>query len=159
MIVTGTYDITLVVLSIIIATMASYAALDLAARIPASSGWVKHAWFATAAVAMGGGIWSMHFIGMLAFKLPIDLGYDLSLTVLSLLIAMLSCGFALWLVSQPKLPLWQLAFGALVMGSGISAMHYTGMAAMRMHADLTYDRLFVVLSVVIAIAASTAALW
>jgi len=128
----GSYSFTLVFISLCVAILASYTALDLTGRIATAKGRAVHFWTAGGALAMGVGVWSMHFIGMLAFKLPIDLGYDFALTALSLLIAVLSCGFALWLVSQPKLPLAQLAFGALIMGSGISAMHYTGMAALRM---------------------------
>lgn len=111
------------------------------------------------ALAMGVGIWSMHFIGMLAFSLPVELGYDVSITALSLLIAILSSGFALWLVSQPQLPAWQLAFGALIMGAGISAMHYTGMAALRMQPGIDYDPTLFGASLVIAVGASAAALW
>ncbi len=111
------------------------------------------------ALAMGVGIWSMHFIGMLAFSLPVELGYDISITALSLLVAILSSGFALWLVSQPRLPAWQLAFGALIMGAGISTMHYTGMAALRMQPGIDYDPMLFGASLVIAVGASAAALW
>src|SRR5689334_22171494 len=118
MTITGTYDITLVVLSIVIATMASYTALDLAARIPAAGGWVKHAWFATAAVAMGGGIWSMHFIGMLAFQMPgMELGYDVGLTILSLAVPIIVAGAGFYFVSAKRgdEPL-RLAIGGLFVG-------------------------------------------
>jgi diguanylate cyclase (GGDEF)-like protein len=108
---------------------------------------------------MGIGIWSMHFIGMLAFKLPIDLGFDLPITLLSLAIGILSSALALWLVSQPLLPIWQLIFGALAMGMGISTMHYTGMAALRMQPGIDYDPTLFSTSLVIAVSASAAALW
>jgi len=108
---------------------------------------------------MGIGVWSMHFIGMLAFSLPIDLGYDLALTAFSLLIAVLSSGFALWLVSQPSLPALQLGFGALIMGAGIACMHYTGMAALRMLPGIDYDPTLFGASLLIAVGASAAALW
>jgi len=101
----------------------------------------------------------MHFIGMLAFSLPIDLGYDLALTAFSLLIAVLSSGFALWLVSQPSLPALQLGFGALIMGAGIACMHYTGMAALRMLPGIDYDPTLFGASLLIAVGASAAALW
>ncbi|MGE8478290.1 MAG: putative bifunctional diguanylate cyclase/phosphodiesterase, partial [Pseudomonas shirazensis] len=100
-----------------------------------------------------------HFIGMLAFSLPIDLGYDLTLTLVSLLIAVLSSGFALWLINQPSLPLLQLACGALIMGTGISSMHYMGMAAMRMQPGIDYDPQLFTASLAIAVCASAAALW
>ncbi|MGF6513778.1 diguanylate cyclase (GGDEF)-like protein [Pseudomonas sp. BT76 TE3572] len=155
----GSYSPTLVVISLFVAILASYTALDLTERISTAKGRAVHLWTAGGAFAMGVGVWSMHFIGMLAFNLPIDLGYDVGITLLSLLIGILSCGFALWLVSQPRLPAWQLAFGALVMGSGISAMHYTGMAAMRMQPGIDYDPTLFGASLLIAVVASGAALW
>jgi diguanylate cyclase (GGDEF)-like protein len=155
----GSYSPTLVIISLCVAILASYTALDLTGRIATAKGRAVHLWTAGGAFAMGIGIWSMHFIGMLAFKLPIDLGYDIGITLLSLLTGILSSGFALWLVSQPRLPLWQLAFGALIMGAGISAMHYTGMAAMRMHPGIDYDPTLFGASLLIAVVASGAALW
>ncbi|WP_130930926.1 EAL domain-containing protein [Pseudomonas sp. Sample_24] len=155
----GSYSPTLVIISLCVAILASYTALDLTGRIATAKGRAVHLWTAGGAFAMGVGIWSMHFIGMLAFDLPIDLGYDIAITLLSLLIGILSSGFALWLVSQPQLPLWQLGFGALVMGAGISAMHYTGMAAMRMQPGIDYDPTLFSTSLFIAVAASGAALW
>lgn len=155
----GSYSPTLVIISLCVAILASYTALDLTGRIATARGRAVHLWTAGGAFAMGVGIWSMHFIGMLAFKLPIDLGYDIAITLLSLLIGILSSGFALWLVSQPQLPLWQLGFGALVMGAGISAMHYTGMAAMRMQPGIDYDPTLFSASLFIAVGASGAALW
>ncbi|BFT63781.1 EAL domain-containing protein [Pseudomonas moorei] len=155
----GSYSPTLVIISLCVAILASYTALDLTGRIATAKGRAVHLWTAGGAFAMGIGVWSMHFIGMLAFKLPIDLGYDIALTLLSLLIGVLSCGFALWLVSQPQLPAWQLAVGALAMGAGISAMHYTGMAAMRMQPGIDYDPTLFSASLLIAVGASGAALW
>lgn len=155
----GSYSPTLVIISLCVAILASYTALDLTGRIATAKGRAAHLWTAGGAIAMGIGIWSMHFIGMLAFKLPFDLGYDGTITLLSLLIGVLSSGFALWLVSQPQLPAWQLAFGALVMGAGISAMHYTGMAAMRMQPGIDYDPTLFGASLMIAVGASGAALW
>ncbi|UVK96569.1 bifunctional diguanylate cyclase/phosphodiesterase [Pseudomonas sp. B21-048] len=155
----GSYSITLVFISLCVAILASYTALDLTGRIATSKGRAVHLWTAGGAFAMGIGVWSMHFIGMLAFTLPIDLGFDAVLTSLSLLIAILSCGFALWLVSQPQLPAWQLGFGSLVMGAGISAMHYTGMAAMLMQPGIDYDPTLFSASLLIAVGAAGAALW
>ncbi|NHX01609.1 putative bifunctional diguanylate cyclase/phosphodiesterase [Pseudomonas koreensis] len=155
----GNFSFTLVFISLCVAILASYTALDLTGRIASARGRAVHFWTAGGALAMGVGVWSMHFIGMLAFKLPIELGYDIAITALSLLIAVLSCGFALWLVSQPKLPILQLGFGALIMGAGISAMHYTGMAALRMTPGIDYDPSLFGASLLIAVAASAAALW
>jgi diguanylate cyclase (GGDEF)-like protein len=95
----------------------------------------------------------------LAFDLPIDLAFDLPITLLSLLIAVISSGFALWLVSQPALPKLLLGIGALFMGAGISAMHYTGMAALRMEPGIVYDVPKVLVSVLVAVVASAIALW
>jgi len=155
----GSYSSALVLISIFVAILASYTALDLTGRIATTQGRAAYLWMIGGALAMGVGVWSMHFIGMLAFSLPIDLGYDIRLTALSLLISILSCGFALWLVSQPRLPWWQLLFGALIMGSGISGMHYTGMAAMRMQPGINYDPSLFGASLLIAFGASLAALW
>ncbi|WDY55600.1 putative bifunctional diguanylate cyclase/phosphodiesterase [Pseudomonas sp. PSKL.D1] len=156
---TGSYSSSLVLISLCVAILASYTALDLTGRITTAKGRAVHLWMLGGAVAMGIGVWSMHFIGMLAFSLPIDLGYDIGLTALSLLIAILSSGFALWLVSQPSLPWLQLGFGALIMGAGISCMHYTGMAAMRMLPGIDYDPTLFGASLAIAVGASAAALW
>ena len=155
----GSYSSSLVLISTLVAILASYTALDLTGRIASAKGRGAWLWMAGGAFSMGVGIWSMHFIGMLAFELPVELGFDLGITLLSLLIAMLSSGFALWLVSQPQLPKAQLGLGALFMGAGISAMHYTGMAALRMQPGIDYQPLWVALSLVIAVGASAAALW
>ena len=155
----GSYDPALVLISLCVAMLASYTALDLAGRIATTRGWPVLLWVGGGGVAMGIGVWSMHFIGMLAFSLPIPLGYDLTLTLLSLAIAVLSSGFALALVSQDRLPLWHLICGALAMGAGISCMHYLGMYAMLMQPGIDYDPTLFGLSLLIAVLASGAALW
>lgn len=154
----GSYSTSLVVISLFVAILASYTALDLAGRIATATGRAVYLWMAGGALAMGVGVWSMHFIGMLALRLPFALGFDMGITALSLLIAVISCGFALWLVSQPRLPAWQLALGALIMGTGIASMHYTGMAAMRMTPGIDYDPTLFGASLLIAVVASGAAL-
>ncbi|MBH3311379.1 putative bifunctional diguanylate cyclase/phosphodiesterase [Pseudomonas mosselii] len=155
----GSYSSSLVLISLCVAILASYTALDLTGRIATAKGRAVYLWMGGGAFAMGIGIWSMHFIGMLAFSLPIELGYDTTLTVLSLLIAVASSGFALWLVSQPRLPWLQLVFGALIMGTGIACMHYMGMAALRMQPGIDYDPTLFGVSLAIAVGASAAALW
>ncbi|MBB5391905.1 diguanylate cyclase (GGDEF)-like protein [Herbaspirillum sp. SJZ102] len=152
----------MVAVSLFVAILASYTALDMAERINTTNN--QHAmaarmWLAGGAVAMGIGIWSMHFIGMLAFRLPILLGYDLWITMLSLAIAIAVSGYALWIATRPQLPWRRLFSSALLMGIGIAGMHYTGMAAMRMSPGIEYDPLLFAASVAIAIAASAAALW
>ncbi|TQK13365.1 MULTISPECIES: bifunctional diguanylate cyclase/phosphodiesterase [unclassified Herbaspirillum] len=158
----ASYDSLLVAVSLFVAILASYTALDMAERINTTNN--QHAmaarmWLAGGAVAMGIGIWSMHFIGMLAFRLPILLGYDLWITMLSLAIAIAVSGYALWIATRPQLPWRRLFSSALLMGIGIAGMHYTGMAAMRMSPGIEYDPLLFAASVAIAIAASAAALW
>jgi diguanylate cyclase (GGDEF)-like protein len=156
---TSSYNVWLVLISVLVAMLASYTALDMAGRITATDGRFARWWLAGGSVAMGSGIWSMHFIGMLACHLPIATGYDPWLTCVSWLTAILSSAFALNLVCQKQLHKRQLAVGALLMGGGVSAMHYIGMAAMRMSPSIRYDRALVLLSVIIAVVASGAALW
>ncbi|MDU8497839.1 EAL domain-containing protein [Pseudomonas syringae] len=155
----GSYTPSLVVISVLVAIVAAYTALDLVGRIISARGRAVYVWIAGGAFAMGVGSWSTHFIGMLAFVLPIDVGYDVPLALLSLLIAILSSGFALWLASQPQLPAATLGLGALLLGLGIGAMHYTGMAAMRMQPGIEYTPWLFALSLAISIAASAAGLW
>src|SRR6185437_6049571 len=157
--VVGTYSNGVVLLSFLVAVLASYTALDLASRITASTGAGAAAWLLGGAFAMGTGIWSMHFIGMLAFTLPIATAYHIGITLASMAIAIVVSGFALYTVSRDSLSLRSLALGGVLMGIGISAMHYTGMAAMEVEPGIRYDRLLFAASIVIAIAASTAALW
>src|SRR6266567_8333449 len=128
----SSYDYRLVVLSVVIAIFASYAALDLAGRTTAASGRTRLAWLVGGATAMGVGIWSMHYIGMLAFALPMPVLYDWPTVLLSLLAAVFASAVALFVVSRKQMG-WIRAFaGAVIMGGGISAMHYIGMAAMRL---------------------------
>jgi PAS domain S-box-containing protein len=159
MVVTGTYNPHLVALSILVAAFASYTALDLGGRASATRGVASRIWVAAAAIAIGGGIWSMHFIAMLAFTLPTPMSYDIALTVLSLVVATFVTGVGFYFINRPGAPPLSLIFSGLFMGLGIAAMHYIGMAAMREHAEISYDIRFIVLSLVIAIGASTAALW
>ena len=158
MVYTGTHDPYLVALSILVACLASYTALDLAARVNIARGLARRLWLVAAASTMGGGIWSMHFVAMLAFVMPIPMSYDIGLTILSLLVAILVTSGAFYIISREGAWPLRLVLGGIFMGLGIVVMHYTGMAAMRGHAELSYDPLFVALSVVVAIGASTAAL-
>ncbi|MFA5941367.1 MAG: MHYT domain-containing protein [Sinimarinibacterium sp.] len=155
---TGSYSFELVALSLIVAIIASYTALELAGRVSQKHGKSSTAWLVGGAFAMGTGIWSMHFIGMLAFHLPIPMAYDPAITALSMIIAVFVSGLALFVVSRAAMSSWSLAAGAMLMGIGIAAMHYTGMYAMRMSPPIEYDPLLFVASVGIAIAASFAAL-
>ncbi|MBI4205172.1 MAG: response regulator [Betaproteobacteria bacterium] len=153
------YNYWLVLVSIFVASLASYTALDLASRITASKGPAARAWLVGGAVAMGTGIWSMHFIGMLALRLPIALGYEWLTTFLSLLIAIVVSFFALYIVSRHTLTWGRLAVSGFTMGIGIVSMHYVGMHALRLSPPITYDPWVVAASVAIAAGASTAGLW
>ncbi len=154
----GSYDLNLVALSLVIAVIASYAALDLAARLTTAQGTLAGLWLIGGAFALGAGIWSMHFVGMLAFRLPIPMGYDLAITILSMIIAIVVSGCALWAMKRPVLTPTATVLGAVLVGAGIAAMHYTGMAAMRMLPPIDYDPLLVAASVLIAIGAAWLAL-
>ena len=155
----GQHDMGLVLLAIAIAVLASYTALDIGGRIKEARGRAQIAWLAAGATAMGGGIWSMHFIAMLAFSMPVPIGYDVALTVGSLLVAIAVTGIALFIVSRGALDLRRILVAGTFMGLGVAAMHYVGMAAMRMAAEIHYAPGLFILSIVIAIVAASAALW
>ena len=152
----GTYNATLVTVSVIVAALASYVALLLASRVIATSGRERLAWLLGGAVAMGAGIWAMHFVRMLAFRLenrPIT--YDPLHLTLSVLVAVAASGFALWVVSLRAAGSWRpLTLGAVAMGGAIAGMHYLGMAGLHTAAVLTWRPELVAASVGIAILAS-----
>ncbi|MGZ8490774.1 MAG: hybrid sensor histidine kinase/response regulator [Gemmatirosa sp.] len=149
----------LVALSILISILASYTALALAGRVTAAHGVARRAWLLGGSVAMGIGVWSMHFVAMLAFRLPVRIAYDVPLVVLSLPAAVAASALALVVASRAVVGPARLLGAAALMGSGIAAMHYTGMAAMRLPAHLAYHAPLVALSLVIAVGASAVALW
>src|SRR6202158_3386942 len=155
----GSYNYALVALSVLIAMFASYAALDLASRVTAAGGWTRAVWLLGGAGAMGTGIWSMHYIGMLAFILPIPVAYHCPTVLRSLLAAILASVVALGVVSRQKMGAFRALAGSVLMGAGISSMHYIGMAAMRLPAICQFNSFLVVLSVVLAGLISLAALW
>jgi PAS domain S-box-containing protein len=155
----GYYDLKLVALSIAVAIIASYVALDLAGRVSASSARKAAIWLAAGAVSMGFGIWSMHFIGMLAFHLPVPVAFNLPITLLSMLIAVVVSAIALFVLRRPQLGIPSLTLGGTLMGIGIASMHYTGMIAMQMSPPIHYDLTLFAASILIAIGASFVALW
>ncbi|WP_343620030.1 EAL domain-containing protein [Ralstonia sp.] len=155
----SSYNPLLVLLSLFVAILASYTALDMAGRVVTAQGRAASWWLIGGASAMGLGIWSMHFVGMLALNLPIPVGYDAGITLTSLAIGIGASMFALWLVSRRELPWPRLAGGALLMGAGVAGMHYTGMAALRMNPGIQYNPARFALSIVIAVLASGVALW
>lgn len=153
------YDQLLVVISFVVAILASYTALNMAGRVVGSTGVAARIWLTGGGIAMGIGIWAMHFIGMLAMDVSMRLNYNLPQTALSMFIAIGASLFALWLVSRDHLRRRRLSTGAVILGTGIVAMHYTGMAALQVEPAIVWDMRWVALSVVIALLASLAALW
>jgi len=156
----GTYDWFLVLASYVVACFASYAGLTIAMKIfVAPSQKRKRVLHILGSLAIGSGIWSMHFIGMLAYKMQMEMHYDPLLTIVSMLFAVGVAYFVLYITQAVKLSMTRTTIGAMFLGLGIAGMHYTGMAAMQMHAQLYYIPAFFILSVAIAIIASGAALW
>jgi diguanylate cyclase len=152
------YDFSLVAASVLIASFASYVALDLAKRVRDANRSVALTWWVGGSIAMGTGIWSMHFVGMLAFSLPITLGYTGLLTFVSWAAAVAVSAVALGLAGRGSLTSVRLAGGSLAMGAGICAMHYTGMAALDMLPPIEWSAALVAASAGVAVVASTAAL-
>ena len=155
----GSYNYGLVALSVGIAVLASYAALDLAGRVTSARGGARGLWLSGGATAMGIGIWSMHYVGMLAFRLPVPVLYDWPTVLLSLLAAVLASLIALVAVSGKRMGTVRALAGGVFMGSAIAGMHYIGMEAMRLPAMCRYSPGIVAISVVLAIAISWVALW
>ncbi len=152
------YDLRLVVLSVVIAIVGAYVGLTLSERVAKHHGKSRYLWLAGGAIAFGSSVWAMHFTGMLAFRLPVDVSYDVPLVVLSLLVAMLAAGVALFTVSRPRVTWRSSVGGAVAMGVGIGSMHYIGMFAMRMPATMEWDLRIVALSAVVAVVLSLVAL-
>jgi PAS domain S-box-containing protein len=147
----GTYNYWLVALSFGVAILTSYTAIALVERVTASNGPVRRGWLIGGAIAMGSGIWCMHYTGMLAFQLPIPVRYHLPIVALSLLAAVLASLVALSVVSRRRMGWRDLLFGSVTMGAGIAAMHYIGMAAMRMEAMPVYHVGMLIASIVAAV--------
>ncbi|MDD9270782.1 EAL domain-containing protein [Paenibacillus sp. GCM10023248] len=147
----------LVAFSYVVAVVASYTVLDLVGRISSSKGMSRWSWLLFGAAAMGLGVWSMHFVGMLAFSLNIEVSYNLLTVILSVVVVIAASFLALFVVGRSKLNVRQLLAGGLLLAIGIVAMHYIGMAAMEI--GITYKPVYFTLSIVIAIVASIAALW
>ena len=149
----GTYNLGLVATSVVIAILAAFVALSISGRIVAAkTRRARYAWASAGAISMGGGIWSMHFVGMLAFSLPCGITYEPAGTIFSMIPGMLASGIALNAISKPDEPgLGRLSVSAVLMGAGIAAMHYSGMAAMQPEALLRYNAGLVVISIVVAV--------
>jgi signal transduction histidine kinase/ActR/RegA family two-component response regulator len=153
------YNAWLVATSLAVAILASYVALNLVSNVANARGRTASVlWLAGSAIAMGTGIWSMHFVGMLAASIGIQMAYDLEVTATSLVIGVLISGFALHMVSSANLTPRRLVGCGAVMGAGIAAMHYVGMGALEVSPGVQYDPVLFALSVLIAMAASYLAL-
>jgi len=159
--ISGVYDMNLVILSYLVATTASYIALDITGRLRDISNTRLNTilWILGGAFAMGAGIWSMHFIGMLAFRMPMQMGYDPVLTGVSMMVAIFASGFALFLLRERTVRITRLALGGIILGLAIASMHYVGMAAMSISMNIHYLPVIFFISIIIAIVASEVALW
>ncbi|MFI6407289.1 MHYT domain-containing protein [Streptomyces sp. NPDC050548] len=148
------------VLSYVMACMGSALGLRCTVRALGATGRSRRNWLITAASALGTGIWTMHFVAMLGFGVSgTDIRYDVPLTVLSLVVAIVVVCAGVFVVGYGRDRGRALVLGGLATGLGVASMHYLGMAAVRLHGDVTYDPMLVGLSVVIAVVAATAALW
>ena len=155
-----TWDSVLICVSLIVAFIASFTALDTAGRVAVSRGWSARFWLLVGGIAMGIGVWAMHFIGMLAMMLPMMMRYDTRLTILSLLVAILASVLAFGqTVGGLHLTRQRLLRGTLILGAGVVVMHYLGMYALLIEPQPEWNALLVALSVLIAFAASGLALW
>lgn len=154
----GNYNYYIVGLSIAIAILASYSALNITSKISDSNGKSKFFWLFGGAMVMGSGIWSMHFVGMLAMHMNMNVRYDVVLTIMSMLVSVVSSFIAFYITMPRNINWFKIAIGGFIMGSGIVTMHYMGMEAMVIHAEISYDPGFWVLSAIIALVASYAAL-
>ena len=155
-----TWDSGLVLASVFIAFLASFSALDTVARVADNHGTKSLLWLVGGGAAMGIGIWSMHFIGMMAMHFQIPMRYNPSETIISIIIAVVGSIIALWAVFRHnRFTLLNLLSGSIVLGSSVVAMHYTGMAGLRISQPIIWHKVPVILSIIIAYTASTAALW
>jgi NO-binding membrane sensor protein with MHYT domain/nitrogen-specific signal transduction histidine kinase len=153
------YDPLEVALSVIIAVSASYPALDLAGRVRVSVGGRRLAWLASGAIAMGNGIWAMHFVGMVAFRLPVAIAFYWPTVVASLIVAIFAAAGALHVVSRRDMGILYAWVGGSILAAGIVTLHYTNMGAMRLAARCEFNPFLVSLSVVFAIVFAVGGLW
>jgi NO-binding membrane sensor protein with MHYT domain len=153
------YDFNLVILSVIIAILSAYTALDLTERIATTKETTWVGWLMGGATSLGLGVWSMHFVGMLALHLSIAIDYKSGIVLVSIIPAILAAGLALFISSRETLQTAGLVAASVLMGLGISLMHYIGMHSLHVMAIVHYDGKLVALSVVIAIIVSLIALW
>lgn len=152
------HNLPLVALSVLIAVVASYLALFFVRRAAIGRGKSRRYAWLTGALIMGAGIWSMHFVGMLSYELDIPVAYDLNYTLLSLLVAVFASGVAFFVITQPSMDVRQWLLGGICMGGAIGGMHYTGMLALQLEGVVHHDLMIFMVSLVVAVGASLAAL-
>jgi diguanylate cyclase (GGDEF)-like protein len=153
------YNIWIVLLSFALASAAAYSALNLLSQVSRATGKIRRLWLLSASCVLGSGIWAMHFVGIMAGRLPFEVSYQPGKAVLSLLVCILSCYAAFWIVLTYRRKLWRAGAGGLILGGGISAMHYIGMSSIEMEAVIRYNILFQVILVVIALLMSCTGLY
>src|ERR1700687_444327 len=153
-----TYTLDLVVLSVLIAAIGAYVAVEIALRVRAAERGRRFFWIYGGALAMGLGIWSMHFVGMLALHLPVLVWYDAVLVFLSFVAAVVGCAIAFYIFNRATVGSGLLALASIFMGFAIAGMHYIAMAGMRMSSHVIYDPIMVAASVGVAIIGSFPAL-
>ena len=156
---TGTYNMSLVALSYVVAVAASYTALELSARVVKHKDKLEEYWLIAGALSMGVGIWTMHFVGMLAYEMPMNYSYSIPVTGLSLLVGIMASAFAIWVASRDEVSYLKIGLSGIILGLGIAGMHYVGMAAMQMSAEAVYSPTILAASIVVAVVAATAAIW
>ncbi|MFZ2031589.1 MAG: MHYT domain-containing protein [Vitreimonas sp.] len=154
-----THDWALVALSFVAALLASYTALDMGSRLRRAAGRARWIWLGASALVLGGGIWSMHFIAMLAMDAGMAIAYNFDLTALSLVMAIAFVALGFYIVTRPKPSVGRQVIAGCVVGLGVAAMHYTGMSAVVLNGVIRYNVLGVVISIIIAMVAATSALW
>jgi NO-binding membrane sensor protein with MHYT domain len=155
----ASYDPLQVALSVLIAIAASYAALSLAGRVTATRKGARTVWLAGGATSMGSGIWAMHFVGMLAFHLPIAVAYDTPTILLALFLAIAASATALYVVSRSRMGIRYALISGSILGCGVAALHFLGMMAMRMAAAYTLNAGVVAVSVLLGIAFAVGGMW
>jgi len=152
------YDVSLVVASYVVAVLAAYTALFFGARLGSVDDGKRLPWLITGGLAMGTGVWTMHFVGMRAMPMEMTMTFDTGMTLVSWLAAVVASGIALHIIGRDRINAGMFSAATLMMSGGIVIMHYLGMYAMRMSAPPVFDGVWLTVSIVIAIAASAAAL-
>src|ERR1700681_2503521 len=158
-VIVGHYDYRIVILSVLIGVIGGYCTIELAERVTASRSRARLYWWIGGAIAMAIGTWSMHYTGMLALRLPIPVQYDWPTTFLAYLVSLFGSLVCLFVVRRREMGFTRAFIGSIFMGSGIVALHYTGMASMRMQAMHHYAPTLVALATIIAIGFSLMSLW